>query len=304
MKEEWVSFWEHVEDLRHTILRSLIVVGVGFLTILGFYEPILQFLTAFPFEQAKSGILQQKVQRTSIKNVTTSEQLFELPPHTWLLTDPPSSSQKDGHRYYHIAPGGFLLYEQTIEAPLLIMGPIEGLVLVFKVCFWLSVALTAPLWGWIWLQFILPGLKANERSILLPFLLFSLISISMGLTLAYFVTLPLANQYLTLFNLPIGQNAWTLTHYVNYVLLLCLGHAVAAELSLLLFLLVHFRYLSPDWLVEKRRYMIVAAFILGALLTPPDVLTQLLLAFPLMGLYELAIWYAKWRKNLIVNIIE
>ena len=94
-----------------------------------------------------------------------------------------------------------------------------------------------------------------------------------------------------------GQNAWTLNHYVNYVLLLCLGHAVAAELALLLLILVHFRFLSPSWLIAQRRYMIVLAFICGALLTPPDILTQLLLALPLIVLYEFAILYAKWLNR-------
>src|SRR5204863_41436 len=116
----------------------------------------------------------------------------------------------------------------------------------------------------------------------------------------YYVTLPLANQYLFLFNNSIGQNAWTLIHYVQYVLFLCLGHAIAAELGLLLLTLVHFRFLSPDWLIAKRRYMIVLAFVLGAFLTPPDVLTQLLLALPLIALYEVAIWYAKWRQHLFL----
>ena len=137
--------------------------------------------------------------------------------------------------------------------------------------------------------------KVLNATLFFPFLLCSVLCLCIGIAFAYYVTLPLANQYLTPFNLSIGENAWTLTYYANYVLFLCLGHAIAAELGLLLFLLVHFRFLSPDWLIGKRRYMIVAAFILSALLMLPDVLTQLLLAFPFIGLYEISIWYAKWR---------
>ena len=130
-------------------------------------------------------------------------------------------------------------------------------------------------------------------------------SVACGCAIAYCFTLPLANEYLTFFNSSIGQNAWTLNHYVNYVLFLSFGHAIAAELALLLFVLVHYRFLSPEWLISKRRYMIVVAFILGALLTPPDVLTQILLAVPLMGIYEIAILYAKWRKpTIIVSVID
>lgn len=292
MQEHWASFWEHIEDLRRTLLRSLIVVGAGFLLALMFYQPLLQFLAIYPIEKTTKGLTQQKIQRTQILNQTPHSQIFELPPHAWLISHVlPIEGKKNA---YFLAPGETILYEEATPSSLLIMGPIEGLVLVFKACFWMGLGLTAPIWGWIWLQFILPGLKDQERKILFPFLLCSLFCLILGMILAYYVTLPIANQYLFLFNGSIGQNAWTLTHYVNYVLLICLGHAIAAELTLFLFTLVHFRFLSPDWLVYKRRYMIVLAFVLGALLTPPDVLTQLFLAIPLIGLYELAICYAKW----------
>jgi sec-independent protein translocase protein TatC len=297
MQEHWASFWEHIEDLRHTLLRSFIVVGVGFVFLLMFYQPILHFLAAYPVEQTEEGLTKYKVQRIQIVNQTTSRQSFSLPPRAWPVSLLPLLEEKE-ERIYQLSPGERFVYEEAIESPLLIMGPIEGLVLVLKACFWLSLALTAPIWGWIWLQFILPGLKEQERAMLIPFLLLSLICLGLGIALAYSVTLPIANQYLLLFNSSIGQNAWTLMHYVDYVLLLCLGHAIAAELALLLFILVHFRVLSATWLIAKRRYMIVLAFVLGALLTPPDVLTQLLLAIPLIGLYQVAIYYAKWREPL------
>lgn len=304
MEEWWASFGEHIDDLRQTLVRSCLIIGVAFLVILGFYQPIFQFLLIDPLEQTESGLIQHKVQRTKVTNQTTRVQIFELPPHShvisnFLLEEPPIES-----RQYHLAPGETLFYEQVLQSPLLILGPIEGLVLVFKVCFWLSVVLTAPLWGWAWLQFILPGLKREERSLVLPFLFCSIFCLCLGIAFAYYVTLPLANQYLLAFNQSLGQNAWTFTNYANYVLLLCFGHAIAGELSLLLLMLVHFRFLSADWLRAKRRYFIVLAFILGGLLTPPDVFTQLLLALPLMGLYEVAIWYAKWRQRVDFNVAK
>jgi sec-independent protein translocase protein TatC len=220
------------------------------------------------------------------------EKTVELPPKARIV----SNLSNETHQY-RLLPGENLIYEETITSPLLVMGPIEGLILVFKCCFWLSLAGTAPIWGWIWLQFILPGVKSHEKTLILPFLFCSLLCLVLGVLMAYYITLPIANQYLTLFNAAIGQNAWTLAHYVNYVLFLCLGHAIASELAFLLLLLVHFRLLSPEWLISKRRYMIVLAFVLGALLTPPDVLTQILMAIPLIGIYEFAILYAKFRSK-------
>lgn len=288
----WGSFWEHVDDLRHTFLRSLGIVGAGFLFVLMFYQPILQFLTPYPAEQiGGKGLTKQKMQRIQIVNQTAQNQIFDLPPQAQLISNSLPIAERS--HSYRLAPGQTLLYEEVSPSSFLVMGPIEGVILVFKTCFWISVVITAPIWSWIWLHFILPGLKEQERAILFPFLLCSLLCLILGVTLAYYITLPIANQYLMFFNSSIGQNAWTLAHYVNYVLFLCLGHAIAAELALFLFMLVHFRFLTPSWLIAKRRYMIVLAFILGALLTPPDVLTQLLLAIPLIGCYEIAIWYAK-----------
>lgn len=286
MQEHCDSVWGHIDDLRKTLLRTLWVIALFFVGLLSLYQPILQVLTSYSFQ---TELAKQRVERFEIKNQTGIDQVFHLPTHAkWVGIGEGKASI--------LRPGESLSYDQTITAPLLIMGPIEGLILVFKACFWLSIALAAPLWGWVWLRFILPGIKAQEKAFLIPFLIFSLIFILMGCLLAYRITLPIANEYLMLFNSSIGQNAWTLNHYVNYVLFLCAGHAIAAEIAFILMVLVHFRLLSPEWLISKRRYMIVAAFILGALLTPPDVLTQLLLAFPLIGIYEIAICYAKWRR--------
>ena len=69
---------------------------------------------------------------------------------------------------------------------------------------------------------------------------------------------------------------------------------------MVIFLLVHYRLISTDTLVAKRRPMVVAAFILGAILTPPDVITQLALALPLIGLYEIAIVYSRLRNTKII----
>jgi sec-independent protein translocase protein TatC len=300
MQERWASFGGHIDELRHTIIRSLVIVGAGFLLILGFYQPLLQFFTSDSLNHAESGLPLKKVQRNQIVNQTNQNQLFQLPAGAWIISKEIPFILKGDHVYYRLEPGQILLFEQALHSPLLILGPLEGLTLVFKVIFWLSLAFTAPLWGWVWLQFILPGLKTQERSILFPFLLCSFVCLCLGMALAYYVSLPLSNQYLTAFNTTIGQNAWSLSHYMSYVLLLCMGHAIAAELGLLLLTLVHFRFLSPAWLITKRRYMILIAFIIGAVLTPPDVMTQLLLALPLMGLYEIAIWYAKWRNRSIL----
>lgn len=299
MQEYLVSFWDHIEDLRHMLLKSIVVIGVGFFTLLIFYQPLLQFLTQFPSEKLGE-LTKRNMHKIHIVNETSQPQLFKLPPNAQLLSS--SFVKQENSTLFSLAPGEFLTYEEQLNHSLLVINPLEGVVLVFKICFWISLFITAPIWTWFALEFVIPGLKDRERNFALPFLICSLICLSLGMAFGYFVTLPIANQYLFLFNQSIGINAWTLTHYVNYVLVICLGHAIAAELALFLFLLVHFRFLEANHLIDKRRYVIVLAFILGALLTPPDVLTQFLLAIPLICLYEIAIIYAKAKTKTSVKM--
>jgi sec-independent protein translocase protein TatC len=195
----------------------------------------------------------------------------------------------------------FLTASYSLQRPLLLMGPLAGLVLTFKVCFWVSLLLTCPGWCWIWLKFILPGLKAHEQALIRPLLAGSLLCLGLGILGAYQITLPVANHYLMSFNETIGENAWTLNFYLDYVLLIMVGHCVACEIGFLLLLLVHFRLLTLSMLIQFRRYAWVIAFVLGALLTPPDIVTQILMAGPLAGLYEIAILYAKWREYLVLR---
>ena len=185
-----------------------------------------------------------------------------------------------------------------IDQPLLILGPLDGVFLTCKICFWVSILATSPLWGWVALHFILPGLKKREKALLFPFVLGSVLFVCLGLSVAHKWTIPLANTYLMAFNGTIGQNLWTLSNYLDYILTIYLGHALAFELGLVLFLLIHFRLLSASWLIAKRRFIILFAFLLGAILTPPDIPTQLLMAGCFIICYELGILYAKGLNSI------
>ena len=231
-------------SVRLSFERSLII-ALGLVAVLSFYQPFFQFFTSIPLEYSETGLIKQKVERLLVVNQSGNDHSFQLACRFNACFISNAGCAQRRTSLLRLAPGEALFYDQIVHSPLLIMGPIEGLVLVFKACLWLSIALTAPIWGWVWLQFILPGIKAQERAVLIPFLLFSLICMACGCSFAYLITLPLANEYLSLFNSSIGQNAWTLNHYVNYVLFLFLGHAIAAELALLLFCSRAFSVIVP-----------------------------------------------------------
>lgn len=289
------TIWDHLKELRSTLITILFIVGVGFLLTLAFYDSIISTLKQPLSQQAT--LQKQTVTVERVVNTSQKTSSIVLPPNAAALDFNFGVKQLDNQEY-QIEPGYSLTYQLVRPYPeLLLLSPLEGVLLVFRVCFWMSLALTAPLWSFQLLKFVLPGLNATETRMIIPFVGLSFLFMGAGLLLAYYVTLPFSNHYLEVFNAGLGVNLWSLAHYIDYTLILFLGHAIAFELCLALLLMVHFQVLSVEWLQDKRRPMIVAAFILGALLTPPDVPTQLMLALPLIAIYELAILYGKMRRK-------
>lgn len=196
----------------------------------------------------------------------------------------------------HLISWLLLPLKQFQNKPLILLNPLEGLIVSAKMSFWGGLVFTFPLWGFIVLKFIFPALKPKEKELILPFFFTTAIAALAGISLAIYFTIPMANTYLYSFNQQLGQNLWSLTTYIDYTLLLLFSHAVFCEITLGLLFLVHFGRISEQFLRKKRKIFIVLAFVLGAILTPPDVFTQILLAVPLIFLYEFAIFYAKFRQ--------
>lgn len=191
-----------------------------------------------------------------------------------------------------------LLPLQSLEPPLspVLLSPFEGFQTALKVAFWVGLTATSPLWLYVVLRFLYPALQTSERRLIAPFLLLSALFISLGVVFAFTVTIPLANSYLAHFNGNIGINLWSLGFYIDYTLMLLLANGLTFELSIVMLFLIHLKWLSIDWLRSKRRLVIVLIFVLSAIITPPDILTQLLLAIPLMLLYEATIIYAYLKQ--------
>lgn len=185
----------------------------------------------------------------------------------------------------------------STNSSLVILGPLDGFLTTLKICLWVGAVGTSPFWLFVLFRFLSPGMRAGEKQLIIPFLAISALFILIGMSFAFWVTIPVANQYLMAFNQGIGINLWTLSQYLDYTLFLLLANGLAFELCAIGLFSVHLGIVSADSLISKRRYAIVGALILGALLTPPDVLTQLMLAIPLMGLYEIVILFARMRKR-------
>lgn len=144
----------------------------------------------------------------------------------------------------------------------------------------------------IWL-FVAPGLYRNEKRAFLPFLIATPLLFTMGAALAYYVVMPTVFTFLLGFQTTaagIPQEALpAMNDYLSFVMNLIFAFGLCFLLPVLLMLLARVGIVTVDQLRQFRRYAIVAAFVVAAVITPPDVVSQLLLAIPMIILYELSI---------------
>ena len=148
--------------------------------------------------------------------------------------------------------------------------------------------------GQLWL-FIAPGLYKHERRAILPFLLATPVMFAMGAAFVYYLMLPRAIQFFLSYEIPSGPNTIGIQllprvgEYLSFVMTLIFAFGFCFELPVLLTLLGRVGIVSSKGLASVRRYAIVGVFVVAAVVTPPDVFSQLSLAFPLVALYEISI---------------
>ena len=158
-----------------------------------------------------------------------------------------------------------------------------------KLSFYLSLMISIPYFFSEMWRFIAPGLFKNEKKFALGLVLSSILLFYLGILFAYFLVFPLIFGFFTSVT-PEGVKVMTdISSYLDFILTIFLAFAIAFEIPVLIFLLNWTGITSPESLAEKRPYVIVGCFILGMLLTPPDVISQTLLAVPAWFLFEVGL---------------
>ena len=178
-----------------------------------------------------------------------------------------------------------------------------GFFVEIKVAFFTALMISFPvLANQIW-RFVAPGLYRKEKRALLPFILATPVLFIAGASMAYFIAIPTALRYLLGFQGDLNgvtqQALPDVGNYLGFVMQFIFGFGLSFLLPVLLMLLEHAGILSYEQIKGAWRYAIVAAFAIAAVLTPPDIVSQLLLAIPLCGLYLLslvAIWFTRKRR--------
>lgn len=168
-------------------------------------------------------------------------------------------------------------------------APQEAFVTYMKVAALAGVFLTSPfIFYQIW-AFVAPGLYDEERKYIVPFAIFSAIFFVGGGLFAYFFVFPAAFEFFMSFNTEHIQAMLKLDEYLSFSIKLLLAFGFVFEMPLFTLILSRIGIVTADMMRKVRRFAVLGAFVLGAILTPPDVFSQLLMAGPLLVLFELSI---------------
>ncbi len=162
-----------------------------------------------------------------------------------------------------------------------------------KVSFFTGIILSLPILFWQFWQFVAPGLYDDEKKLVLPFVFSATFMFLAGSIFCYYLVIPIGFNFLINF----GSNLFTalpsIGEYVGFFTKLLVGFGIAFELPVITFFFAKLGLIDDETLIHFFRYAIIIIFAVAALLTPPDVLTQFLMAGPLVILYGLSIIVAK-----------
>jgi len=183
------------------------------------------------------------------------------------------------------------------------ISPTEGFVTKLKISLILGIVLTIPIILFIILNFVkkrVPNFSTKDTFV---FTIISYILFLIGAAFAIFVTLPLGLSFLLGFATPDLEPMMSAGNYVSFATMLLLVFGVTFEMPLVISIFTRAGILNSTILREKRKYVILLIFIIAGFLTPPDVVSQVLMAVPLLGLYELSVLFARLRERKKVIVV-
>jgi len=205
-----------------------------------------------------------------------------------------------------VKPYSTAIIEKNLDRRLIFTALHEAFITYLKVAFFASFFITSPIFlTQIW-KFVAPGLYKNEKKALLPYLIATPVLFIFGGMLVYYLIMPLAIKFFLTFE-TIGNSGSIaiqleakVNEYLSLIMRLIFAFGISFQLPVVLSLLARINFIDSNYLKARRKYVIVIIFAVAALLTPPDPITQIGLALPLLILYELSILKVKMiekKKN-------
>ena len=303
------TFLEHLEDLRWMLIKSGAALLIGMIVCLYATDKVVSILK-WPLKRAA---LIQIGHRQKVVVRFRDNVLFSFEPSTNRIG--PLDLGTNRFVIVEIEPvevGTNIFFEPRVDknpppdalaasaTDLMYIDPAAPFISSLHLAFFGGILLTAPFIFYFVGEFVLPALKIKEKKYLLRALGVGVGLFAAGVCFCYFIIMPRALKFAELFALWMGAKVpeWRAETYFGFVTKFMLGMGLGFELPVVLLALVKIGLLDYKKLSAMRRYMIVINLILGALLTTPEVFTQIMMAIPLQVLYEISVWIAwYWERK-------
>ncbi|MBF73804.1 twin-arginine translocase subunit TatC [Candidatus Poribacteria bacterium] len=257
-----MTFLEHLEEFRRRVIVSLITVGFFMLISLSFGKPIERILR-LPLDLSTNVLLASLIDKIN----------------------GPSAS------FFGFLAITLRASASSVNATLMKLSPLSGITTYLKVSMTFGALLASPVVLYQVWAFIMPALTSREKKVLLPLFFIILFFFFGGALFAFFIVVPVVFDFSAQLY-PSMINNWDIEQYFNFILQLLLGFGIAFELPIAMAFLAWIGAIDTNGFQEKRGLATIGIFVLSAFLTPSDPGSMLLMAVPLILLYELGIFFA------------
>lgn len=180
------------------------------------------------------------------------------------------------------------------DSLLIFTGLPEAFLVYLKLAFFTALFLSSPVILWQVWCFIAPGLYDREKKYVYPFVIFSTLFFVAGVSFGYFIVFPLAFKFFMGYSTELIKPLPSVKEYLSFSCKMLLAFGIVFELPLFVLFLAKIGVVNERMLRSQRKFAILGIFIAAAVLTPPDVVSQILMAFPLIILYEISILVTKF----------
>ncbi len=197
---------------------------------------------------------------------------------------------------------GYLLALNT-EMQLVYISPSELFLVYIQIAIIAAIVICSPITIYQIYAFVKKGLYKRERLYILVSLFFGLICFAIGTYFCYMTVLPITLEFFTRIAIDEVSAMISVKSYTSFVNVMLLSFGVVFEMPVIIFLLTQLNIIKPEYLIKNRGMLIVVIFILAAVITPPDVISQLLLAIPMLILLQLSIFISSivYKRNLKIK---
>jgi len=298
------SFLEHLEDFRWLLVKISISLGLAMLICLIGANYVMAVIK-WPLSRATvsypgtNQIVTVSFGANRLGHFTLSaeqEKALNLGTNRFVaIAVEPLTLGTNQVLGWHVDPNTKTADEaQQMQVELVNLGPAGGFFVAIQVAFYGGILLAAPFLLYFVASFVFPALRMHEQKYVLRGLIIGLGLFIAGVSFCYFALMPVALSASQMYSnwLGLGASQWRAEEYISFVCKFMLGMGLGFEMPVLILTLVKIGVLSYSTLAKARRYMIVINMVLGAVLTTPEVVTQVLMFIPLQFLYEVSVWIA------------